>query len=376
MEKIVFFYPSNKRSVQIESTLVELQKLGHEILFLTTGEHGVLQDELERLGIKTYMTNVKSKNSLVYYIKNIWYLAKFTRKHKIDIIFGNLQHANFIAVFAQFLTPAKLIAFRHHFKFNKGDFGIPLKVNKNEMLFDKVINQLAKCIVVPSSGVYNGMMEFEKVDQKKVHIIPYIYDFSKYTEPSAESVQKIKDQFPAKLRIIMVARLIPFKRHILIFPVFKKLIEEGYDLKILILDEGPEKENLENYISANSLSNHLFMIGFTKDFLAFMKASDLLIHPSITEASNSVVKEIGLQETPVAVCKGVGDFDEYIVDEKNGFLLDISKPQIDVERIIRKIYDDHEKLEELGKELKLTVQHKFTNVKPTVEQYSQLINSH
>jgi glycosyltransferase involved in cell wall biosynthesis len=374
MKKIVFFYPSNKRSVQIESTLVELKRLGHEILFLTTGNHGVLQDELERVGIKTYMTNVRSKNSFTYYIKNIFYLANFTRKHKVDIIFGNLQHANFIAVFTQFLTPSKLIAFRHHFKYNKGDFGIPLKVNQNEILFDKVINRLAKCIVVPSSGVYNGMIEFEKVDKNKVHIIPYIYEFSKYTEPSDSSVQKIKDQYPAELRVIMVARLIPFKRHILIFPIFKKLIEEGYDLKVLILDEGPEKENLENFIKNNSLQNHMFMVGFTTDFLAFMKACDILIHPSITEASNSVVKEIGLQQTPVAVCKGVGDFDEYIVDGQNGFVLDISNPQRDVENILKAIYKNSQLLEKMGIDLKSTVLKKFTNTTPIVEQYTELID--
>jgi glycosyltransferase involved in cell wall biosynthesis len=218
-------------------------------------------------------------------------------------------------------------------------------------------------------------MEFEKVDRNKVHIIPYIYDFSKYTEPSNESIQNIKDKYPAKLRIIMVARLIPFKRHILIFPVFKKLIEEGFDLKILILDEGPEKENLENYIQSNGLQNHLFMIGFTKKFLAYMKASDILIHPSITEASNSVVKEIGLQEKPVAVCKGVGDFDDYIIDGENGFLLNISKPEIDVEKLIRKVYDQPETLQKMGTNLKSTVQSKFSKIEPILEQYADLIKS-
>ena len=375
MEKIVFYYPSNKRSVQIESTLDELKKLGHEVILLTTCEKGVLHEALEKNGIKTYTYTFKSSNSLYYYVKNIFYLAKFTKKHKVDVIFGNLQHANFIGVFAQYFTRAKLIAFRHHFKFNKGDFGISLEVNKNEILFDKIINRLAKCIVVPSSGVFNGMMEFEKIDSKKIHIIPYIYDFSKYSQPSNESVKRIEEMYPAKLRIIMVARLIPFKRHLLIFPIFKKLIDEGYDLKVLILDEGPERDNLNNFITFNKLEGRLFMVGFTKDFLGYMKASDILIHPSITEASNSVVKEIGLQETPVAVCKGVGDFDEYIVDEQNGYVLDISKPQIDVERIIREVYENPEKLRKMGLELKATVQQKFGKIDHIVDQYSTLLKS-
>ncbi len=375
MEKIVFFYPSNKRSVQIESTLMELKKIGHEILFLTTCKKGVLHDELERNGIKTYVTGVTSSLSVFYYLQNILFLANFTKKHKVDIIYGNLQHANFIAVFAQFFTPAKVIAFRHHFKFNKGDFGIPLKVNKNEIRFDKVINRLAKCIVVPSSGVYNGMMQFEKIDKSKLHIIPYIYDFSKYKQPNIEIVDQIKVKYQAKLRIIMVARLIPFKRHILIFPTFKKLIEEGYDIQVLILDEGPEKENLRAYIKENKLNQRMHMIGFTKDFLAFMHAADILIHPSITEASNSVVKEIGLQNKAVAVCQGVGDFDEYIINNENGYLMDISKPQIDVERIIRNAYNNPDELKSMGEKLHTTIINKFGKIDHIVLQYSNLMKT-
>lgn len=373
MKNIVFYYPSNKRSVQIESTLMELKKKGHTISLLTTCEKGALHKELERNGIETNIHIIKSKNSFVYYIKNILYLAKFTKKNKTDIIFGNLQHANFIAVFAQFFTPAKVIAFRHHFKYNKGDFGILLEVNKNEILFDKVINRLAKTIVVPSSGVYNGILETEKVDREKILIIPYIYDFSKYKNPEETSVKLIRQKYKAKLTLIMVARLIPFKRHLLVFPVFKKLIDEGYDLKVLVLDEGTEKEKLDEYITTNKLENRIFMIGFTKEFLSFMKASDLLIHPSITEASNSVVKEIGLQETPVAVCKGVGDFDEYIVDGENGFTLNISKPQDDVERIIRKVYEKPELLTKMGVALKKTVLEKFGAIDQIVDQYEELI---
>ena len=373
MKKILFYYPSNKRSVQIESTLSELKKLGHEIILLTTCEKGTLHEELEANGIKSFSTNINSTNSFIYYLRNVFYLANFTKKHQVDLIFGNLQHANFIAVFAQYFTSAKLIAFRHHFKFNKGEFGISLKVNKNEIKFDKVINRLAKIIVVPSSGVYKGMMKFEKVVKKKVHLIPYIYDFSKYNQPTEESVQKIKDKYPARLRIIMVARLIPFKRHILLFPVFKKLIDEGFDLKVLILDEGPEKETLNNYITSNKLTESLIMVGFTKEFLAYMKASDLLLHPSITEASNSVVKEIGLLNKVVAVCRGVGDFDEYIEDRKNGYLMDIAQPQIDAEKIIKEIYQDSTLKHKYGEKIQQSIKKHFFDKTQIVQLYTNLI---
>ena len=172
----------------------------------------------------------------------------------------------------------------------------------------------------------------------------------------------------------MVARLIPFKRHLQILPTFKKLIEEGLDLKVIILDEGPCKDEIARYISEHQLEQHIFLIGFTTQFLEYMKAADLLIHPSLTEASNNVVKEIGLMEKAVVVCEGVGDFDDYIADGKNGYLMTKENPEKDTEEIIRKLYRDKEKLAELGQALHQTILRQFGNNAPIIQQYKKLIN--
>lgn len=374
MKKIAFFYPSNKRSNVLETTVSELEKSGHHLYFLTTCEKGDLHMELDKMGIRNYSQKTDIRFPLLYYPLHIFRLIKFCKSQQIDIVFSHLQHANFIAVFAQFFMSTRVIAFRHHFKFNKGNFGIPLEVNRNEVLFDKVINRLAREIVLPSSGVLNGMLEYEKVNPKKLQILPYLYDFAQYGEANMEKVEEIKKATPCELRLIMVARLIPFKRHILIFPVVKKLIEEGLDLKMLVLDEGPEKENLQAYINDNGLENSIKMIGFQRNVIDYMKAADLMIHPSLTEASNNTVKEIGLMEKVVAVCKGVGDFDDYLVDGENGFLMDIVHPEKSAEEIIRKVYGQKELIGSIGSQLKKSILEKFGNRAALKEEYLQLIN--
>lgn len=373
MKKILLYYPSNKRSVQIETTIHKIKSAGHDVLLLTTCEPGHLHQNLKKEGVRCFSFHSTSKNSFLYYLENIIFLIKFCKQHKIDFIFSNLQHVNFIAVLAQYFIKGKVIVFRHHFKFNKGHFGIKLEVNKNEQLFDKVINLLAKQIIVPSLGVYNGMVKYEKIKLKKLIVIQYLYDFSKYGIPENENVTKIKAEYKARLNLIMVSRLIPFKRHQVIFPVFKKLIDEGFDLQVLILDEGPEKENLIRFIRQNKLTDRIHFLGFKKDFLDYMKASDLLIHPSITEASNSVIKEMGLLEKTVAVCKNVGDFDEYIVDRENGFLMEIEKPDISLEKIIREVYDKPEVLNKMGIKLRSTVLNKFGDNSEQLIPYLNLI---
>src|ERR1035437_1760352 len=251
-KKILFFYPSNKRTIALETLLIELSKK-HEIFILTTCPKGDFHYYMESLNFTTYTNNIGNKG-ILYYIRQIIFLISFCKKVKIDFIFSHLQHVNFISVLSQYFIKAKVIVFRHHFRFVHST-DEQIKVSKNEIVFDKIINKLAYKIIVPSSGVYNGIKIVEKININKVSIIPYIYDFSIYQIPNVAEVEKIKLKYPCKLRLLMVSRLIKLKRHHILFPVIKDLISEGYDIKLLVLDNGPERENLTMYINENNLTN-------------------------------------------------------------------------------------------------------------------------
>jgi glycosyltransferase involved in cell wall biosynthesis len=371
--RVLFYYPSNKQSNALETLIYELKKRGCEIVLLTTCEKGDFHKTLESFNIKTY-THIVNTKGILYYLKQCFFLINFCRKHKIDIVCSHLQHVNFIAVFAQFFIKSKVIVFRHHFKFHIFSNDCNLKPNKNEELFDRVINKLAKIIVVPSSGVFNGMIEHEGVNKDKLRIIPYVYNFDKYPKPDAVEVEKIKALYPCKLRLLMCSRLILFKRHYIVFPVIKKLVEEGFDIKLLVLDEGPEKENLEQYIKQNNLQNHIIMLGFRRDFINYMAACDLLIHPSLTEASNSTVKEMGLLKKAVAVCSKVGDFDDYIVNEQNGFLLSPVNTDKMLYSLIKELYLNTDRLLRVGENLHTVVTLKYNKSETIINQYLELFN--
>jgi len=372
MSKILLYYPSNKRTNQIETQIIELKKRGFNICLLTTIEKGDLHFELEKNGVKTYSNQINKNNSLVYYFSQIIFLIRFCKKNNIDIVLSNLQHVNFISVFAQFFINARVIIFRHHFKFNKDDKS--LSVNRMEQVFDKVINFLAKEIIVPSYGVYNGMKNHENIKIQKVKIIPYVYNFSKYKIPDINNVKKIKQTHSAKLRLIMCSRLIPFKRHIIIFPIIKELVALGYNIKLFVLDEGPEEDNLKNYIKKNNLEDNIIMLGYRKDFLDYMAAADIMIHPSLTEASNSAVKEIALLGKTAIVCKGVGDFDSYFINYKNGIILDPAKFKEIILEIIINIYKKEIDINILGENIKKDVYSKFSISDDNIKPYIDLLN--
>ena len=218
------------------------------------------------------------------------------------------------------------------------------------------------------------MEKFERVSMSKVRMVRYVYDFSAYSVPDSEIVKQIREKFKSKLLLIMCSRLIVFKRHILVFETLSALLKEkALDIKMIVLDEGPEESKLRLFIATNRLEESIHMVGYRRDFINYMAASDLMIHPSLTEASNSAVKEYALLEKTVAVCNEVGDFSEYILDEQNGFLMSISNTNEDIKRIILEAYNHPEKLSAMGKQLKRGVVDKYAVSDDNFREYDQLL---
>ncbi|MBL7739736.1 MAG: glycosyltransferase family 4 protein [Chitinophagaceae bacterium] len=375
-KRILLYYPPNKRSVAIETLCKAVKEAGHEIIVLTLTERDAFHTAIEKTGVHTFTTVMPRKPSLPYFWKQARYLIQFCREHQIDAVWSHLQEANFVALLAQPFLKARVLPFRHHAESAfYAEYGkqFSMKRNKNEVWFDRIINRLAKRIVIPSSGVWYGMERYERCNMKKVILAPYIYDFSSYARPDKFQVEKLKEKYPATLRLIMVSRMVPTKQHQVVFSIVQKLIAEGLSVRMIVMDDGPLKGELEAFIKKHGLHEHIIMVGFRTDFINFMDAADLLIHPSLTEASNNVVKELALLEKGVAVCKDVGDFNDYIVNERNGFLIDRKNLAASIESIIRKAYADKAGLSKMGAELKKDVLRLFSDNPENRQRFIDLI---
>jgi glycosyltransferase involved in cell wall biosynthesis len=372
MTKILVFYTLNNRAIALETEILEIHRRGFEIELLTTSERGPLHELLESEGVRTHAHPLSSRWSLVYYARQIWYLAGFCRKHQITTVFSNLQRANFVAVFAQFLCGTRFVIFRHHFDFVFPGDDIHLKRSRKERVFDMAINRLARRIVVPSRGVYDGMQALEAVEMSKVVLLPYIYDFAQYKKPDGAVVSSIRSRSPARLTLLMSSRLVPSKRHALVFPLIRDLVQEGLDLRLLALGEGPERATLEEFIRMHGLDERIVMLGYRTNPIDYMAASDLLIHPSISEASTNVVKEMALLGKTAIVCRGVGDFDDYLEHGRNAFLVPRSTDGSDIAAILREVHATPEELENLGQALRTTVLERFRTKPEAVDRYLAL----
>jgi glycosyltransferase involved in cell wall biosynthesis len=366
--KILIYAPSNARAVDLQSVMELFVKMGHAVYLLTHLPEGDLHRNVQRFGVATFSCNMPSTGIRAYY-KHVRFLSNFVRSHKIEVVFAHLQTAGLVASLSRLVTKFKLFYVRHNTDEHK------LQKNRNATIVNWLSVRLAPKVIVPSKKVYQYITGIEKVEPKRVIRINYGYNFSQYFQTDRTgNKEAIKLRYPCRLLVVSVARLIPVKRHLLMFETIRRMLQNGMDVKLICLSDGPYRAALEQYIEKNELGRHVFLLGNQKNVLDYLEASDIFLHLSESEASNSALKEAGLCKKTVVACRDVGDFEDYIVSGVNGFIVDKSDPVESSVKILTDCYNNPVCLKKLGESLYNTITREFSidNVLPV---YDKLLNS-
>jgi glycogen(starch) synthase len=360
-KNILIYFQNSYRNIFFESFVPGLIKKGYRVHFVTKCERGLLHERIEALGVTTASYNPKGPR-FTRFIYHWWFLIKYCRKNKIDILYSHLQLANLIALLAQYFIPAKVFPCRHHVD------EIIQVGNRTSIIIDKWVNRLSRKIIVVSAAVKRHMIEKENVRPAKIVVIPLGYNFDLYNKPDPGSVALIKKEMNCHLLLIIIARMTAGKRHIVALEVLNKLVKEGLDIKLILLDRGVEEENLRSFIRDNGLDGKVLFTGFLNNTMDYVAAADLLIHPSVIEASNQVVREAGILEKPCIVCDGVGDFDEYIINRVNGFLVSRENTFPEMSGLVKEYYYKKDELKAIGARFREEVLNKF-GIENIVDDY-------
>lgn len=366
-KNIVVFTCFNARSVHMESTVLYFKKKGYNISFLTTCERGPIHAELEAKGVLVQGMGLKQSSGAIYNIKLISYFINYCRKNRIDFVHSHLQMPNLIASVSRFFIKAKVFTTRHN-----SDV-IELSGSSKEKLVEKIINTLSNHIIAISDKVKQQLIEKEQVNPQKIHRINNGYDFSEYDKLSlsVNASQTIRQQFNAGLLVVSPGRLIPTKRHQLSIQGIKALTLKGYDVKLLILGDGPDADLITGYITECGVEERVHVLGYRENIADYLKAADVVALLSESEASSNVIKEAGYFKKPAIACENVGDFSDYIVHNSNGFLISKSDPLPDFIKTIEYLYHHKETASYLGTSLYKTILEEF-DMEAVGKKYEEL----
>lgn len=176
--------------------------------------------------------------------------------------------------------------------------------------YDRLFQSVMKCfdeIVAVSFGVLKSFEKEYDVSCPK-RVIHNVMNIERILQMSKEPVEDIKKD---GLLIGSVGRLHEVKGYDRFFNCLNILHKEGLldSVKILLLGDGPQREQLQAFIEKNGLHDIIVLMGETENPYGIMKQMDVFVLPSHFESFGLVCLEALALDVPVIATKTAGTED-------------------------------------------------------------------
>ena len=151
--------------------------------------------------------------------------------------------------------------------------------------------------------------------------------------------------------------------------ILELIKNKGANFYYLILGDGPQRKNLEDFIKKSGLEDNVTIVGNVENVHEYLKISDVFIHSSKGEGCSNAILEAMAAGLPI-IASNTGGTSE-ILSDKNGFLFNYQ----DVEGLYKLIKDsilNIYSLKKMGYSSKQIMEEKFT-VKCMMTKYYNII---
>ena len=160
----------------------------------------------------------------------------------------------------------------------------------------------------------------------------------------------------------IVAVLRSWKGHRVLFEACTQVLADHPKLKLLVVGDGPLREQMPGWTDELGLSGHVIFAGHRDDVPACMKAMDVCVLPSLkNEATSQVMPQAMLVGTPV-ICSSAGGLTEVVQNGVTGRVV----PPGDVAALAAALHDCFQNLEKTAAMARQARQHALDHL--TFEQ--------
>jgi len=180
--------------------------------------------------------------------------------------------------------------------------------------------------------------------KSNIEIVPNGVDLEKFQISDSEVSSYFRSQIgfksPDDKLLVTASRLVKKNAVKDIIEALKFLPE---NIKLLILGDGPERDNLKSKIKNLKLDNRVVFLGHIdhKDLPYYLKISDVFVRPSLTEGLGTAFLEAMAVGIPI-IATPVGGIPDFLRDRETGLFCNVNDPQSIAEKV--KILLEDEKL--------------------------------
>ncbi len=257
-------------------------------------------------------------------------------------------------------------------RFFKTILGIFLKKS-----IDLVLKSARKIIV--TTPLYREKSNFLKDYLHKAVVVPNSIDIDFFREQNPQIIQNLKNEYNIKNKriILFVGRLVKYKGIEYLLKAMKTVISTFKNSCLLIVGDGPLRNNLEYLSSDMNLKSNIFFVGNVNNRILrnIYRIADLFVLPSISnsEGFGIVLLEAMVHAKPV-VASNVGGIPHIVKNGFNGLLVAPRDYKELANRIIDLLSDDvnSQKLGQKGQEYIIKNYSWEHTVKKIIEIYQEI----
>ncbi len=340
---------------------------------------GATSDELartaEREGVRVVKVPMHREISLWADLRSLWALYRLFRREKPDIVHASTPKASLLSMMA-----ARAAGVRHRvylvtglrFETAGGWFRRLL------IAMEKLTCACATTVIPEGQGVKKVLLR-EGITSRPLNVIHYGningIDLD-YVSPAA--VEAAPDAPKGTFNFIFVGRMVRDKGIHEMVEAFVRVNKKYADTRLILLGKFEPDLDPISPETAEIIKSHPAIVtpGYQSDVRPWLKASDVLVHPSYREGFPNVILEAGAMELPCIVTD-INGSNEVILPGRNGLIV----PTHDADALaaaMMQMLDHPEQVKAMGNEARPLIASRFDRRdvhKALLERYKEILLS-
>jgi len=294
-------------------------------VFVALGGSGALLQKLEAENIPvTSLPSLQRDISLSNDLKSSIDLFKLIKKIKPDVVHLNSSKIGAIgSVVSRIARVPKIIFTIHGWAFNE-DRSFVSKFILYVIYSIAIFFSHSSIAVSKMTANQAKKLPLYFLLKNKIHVVLNGIEIPNF-QPKEDARNFLSDtckmDFSSKKIIGQIAELHPIKSIETTVYGAQTLVQENPDLVFVIMGDGELKESLTDLIKKLGLEDKVFLTGYVDNAAQYIKAFDVFVLTSKSEALALVLLEAGLAEVPV-IAPRVGGVPEIIEDHHTGLLFE------------------------------------------------------
>jgi len=304
----------------------------------------------KQLQKKGYEVTAFSRNPGVDFslIKNI---RDHIRLRNIDVLHCHQYTPYFYGIMGAAFTRCRVIFTEH------GRFYPDIRKVKR-VLINPILSLFTDGITAISAATRDALIRFENFPKDKIKVVYNGIDDARYLLPQDPNIKDSLGISEKAYILGTVARLDPIKNQKMMIKALNIVRQKYPETFLIIVGDGPERKNLEQFTEELGLSSHVIFTGFREDTHLFYKIMNIFLLTSFSEGTAMTLLEAMATGLP-CIATAVGGNPEIVKEGETGFLIPSDDENILAEKIIALLADEN-MIERMGKSGRRRFEENFT----------------